>query len=91
MIENPPHFDISNKCCHYAKKEVAARFKEKDDFDLSLYGVRKAEGGARATVYKNCFSYNENRSDEYRPLFWYKAEDKGIYETHYNIMHSRCY
>lgn len=91
MMANPPKFDISNKCCHYAKKKVAENYKKNGGFDLSLYGVRKAEGGVRAAAYKNCFSCNEGKSDEYRPIFWYKAEDKEIYEKHYNIEHSKCY
>ena len=55
MIQNPPYFKISNKCCHYAKKMTASRFKIKEKFDLNMYGVRKAEGGARRTAYKPAF------------------------------------
>lgn len=56
-----------------------------------MYGVRKAEGGARRTAYKTCFSSNEDKCDEYRPIFWYLTETKKIYEEHYNVEHSRCY
>ena len=56
MVENPPHFKISNKCCKYVKKDVAKRYKKENAIDLSLVGVRKAEGGARSAAYKNCFS-----------------------------------
>lgn len=91
MILNPPLFKISNKCCYYAKKLVAKHAKEKFDCDLSIVGVRKAEGGARSSAYKNCFSDNEGKADEYRPLFWYKNSDKEDYEKHYGIIHSRCY
>lgn len=91
MVENPPTFAISNKCCHYAKKLVAKKAKEKNECDLNVVGVRKAEGGARATAYKNCFSENCGIADDYRPLFWYKDEDKKQYEEHYNIVHSKCY
>ena len=55
MIANPPQFNISNKCCHYAKKMVAKRFKDQEKFELNMYGVRKAEGGARRSAYKTCF------------------------------------
>lgn len=91
MILNPPLFEISNKCCHYAKKLVAKHAKEDFDCDLSIVGVRKAEGGARSSAYKNCFSDNEGKADEYRPLFWYKNSDKEDYENHYGIVHSKCY
>jgi len=45
MILNQPLFNISNKCCYYAKKLVAKHAKEDCGCDLSIVGVRKAEGG----------------------------------------------
>ena len=91
MIANPPQFNISNKCCHYAKKLVAKRFKEHEKFDLNMYGVRKAEGGARKSAYKTCFSTNDEGCDEYRPIFWYLADTKKVYEEYYHIQNSKCY
>ncbi len=91
LIAYPPDFIISNKCCHYAKKKVASDYKSHGKFDMNMYGVRKSEGGARKGAYKNCFSSKKGKIDEYRPIFWYKAEDKKTYEEHYNIQHSRCY
>ncbi len=89
--ENPPEFKISNKCCLYAKKKVAADFKRNGNFDLNMYGVRKSEGGARKGAYKNCFTSKEGSVDEYRPIFWYLGETKKTYEEHYKVKHSRCY
>lgn len=92
MIENPPTFRISNKCCYYAKKLVAKRFIEDGGFDLNISGVRKAEGGARSSAYKNCFSpETDNAIAQYRPLFWYKQETKREFEEAYSIKHSDCY
>ena len=91
MIANPPTFPISNKCCSYAKKDVAKAYKKRNNIDLSLVGVRKAEGGARATAYKSCFSANEEGADEFRPIFWYTNEDKTAYKNTYNITNSECY
>lgn len=91
MMENPPTFSISNKCCHYAKKMVAHKFKKDGKYDLNMYGVRKAEGGARRSAYKSCFSENTEGCDEYRPIFWYLSENKKNYEEYYNIVHSDCY
>lgn len=92
MIENPPTFSISNKCCKGAKKDVAKNYKKQNKIKLSLVGVRKAEGGTRSD-YTSCFTENAGDSgvDEYRPLFWYKNENKRLYDEHYNITHSRCY
>lgn len=91
IIKNPPQFRISNKCCKYAKKEVAKKYKKENNIDLSIIGVRKSEGGARASAYKNCFSSNDGVSDEYRPIFWYKEDTKRDYEKHFNVKHSDCY
>ena len=43
-----------------------------------MYGVRKAEGGARRTAYKTCFSNNDSGCDDYRPIFWYLSDTKKI-------------
>ena len=91
LIENPPQFKISNKCCTFAKKKVAEQFKKERNFDLSMYGVRKSEGGARASAYKNCFTSTDKDCDEYRPIFWYKEGTKREYEDYYGIEHSKCY
>ena len=45
MIENPPTFSISNKCCNYAKKSPSHDFIRDNNIDLLILGIRKAEGG----------------------------------------------
>ena len=91
MIQNPPKFNISDKCCTYAKKNVMHRCISENKYDLCILGVRKAEGGLRATAYKSCFDENGDGYDNYRPLFWYTNADKEQYEEHYGVEHSRCY
>lgn len=95
MIKYPPKFKISNKCCKYAKKDVLHKLIEEYlDYDsniLVIMGVRRAEGGVRATAYKSCFNETINGCDNYRPLFWYKNNDKDCYDVAYTIEHSRCY
>lgn len=91
MIENPPKFKISNKCCKGAKKDVAKSYIAENQIQLSCVGMRKAEGGARSTI-PNCFTVNDaSGADQYRPLFWYNNDNKRIYEEFFNIRHSRCY
>lgn len=91
MIENPPTFKISNKCCKYAKKDVAHKCISENKYDLDIYGVRKSEGGSRATAYKSCFDESPDKYDNYRPLFWYSDSDKKEYEIHFDVVHSACY
>lgn len=91
MIENPPTFNISPKCCDGAKKKTAKQFQKNSGADLSVQGVRKAEGGARSTAIKSCFSENVGETDVYRPIFWFKKADKEAYCQAYDVTHSRCY
>ena len=45
LIANPPDFNISPKCCTFAKKKVAHKFRLDSGADLDVIGVRRAEGG----------------------------------------------
>ena len=91
LIANPPKFKIANKCCEYAKKKVSHKVVEKYHADLSILGLRKFEGGARALAYNTCYSDNGTECSTFRPIFWYKDEDKHFYEERFNIVHSDCY
>lgn len=91
MIKNPPTFKVSAICCKYAKKDVAKKYYKDNNINLSIMGIRKAEGGVRATAYKNCYSINEDGVDFHRPIFWYSDESKRNYEEAFNVTHSRCY
>ena len=93
MIENPPNFKISSKCCNGAKKSNAKDYCESIGADLSMVGVRKAEGGIRAVAYKTCFDNAKDGQtwDNYRPIFWYSDKDKKEYEELFGVTHSDCY
>lgn len=90
MIESPPNFLISDKCCDGAKKKVSMALKDKYNCDLNITGLRKAEGGGRSTAIKSCFSENEAGAN-YRPIFFYSDKTKEIYNEHYEIQNSDCY
>lgn len=91
MVRNHPTFQISDKCCKYAKKSPAHNFERRGTFDLVCIGVRRSEGGVRANAYKNCFSEIASGADQFRPIFWLRDADKECYCEHYAIQHSRCY
>lgn len=90
MILNPPTFQISNKCCDYAKKRPGHEAIKKYDADLFILGVRFAEGGIRANGYKTCFSEG-NGVDGFRPIWWWNNDDKLDYEKALSVTHSDCY
>lgn len=90
LIANPPTFKISAKCCEYAKKNVAHKVIKETGADLSILGLRQAEGGARGR-FTSCYSDDLSTCDSYRPVFWYKSEDKKQYAEHFGVIHSGCY
>lgn len=92
MIENPPQFKVSAKCCEYAKKNVSFKIEREVNADLVVTGIRKAEGGVRSGTYKSCHSFDAHRGiDTFRPIFWYTKADKDYYCQRFNIHHSKCY
>lgn len=90
LIKNPPTFKISSKCCDYAKKSVAKDYNKSHRIDLNCIGVRKFEGGIRSSI-KSCFNINQDKYDDFRPIFWYNNSDKEYYENHFSVKHSKCY
>ena len=91
LIENPPTFPISAGCCVGAKKRAAHKAEIEFDPDLSITGVRKYEGGARAIAYKSCFDDIPCGCSFLRPIFWFKVSDKNAYENAFDVIHSECY
>jgi 3'-phosphoadenosine 5'-phosphosulfate sulfotransferase (PAPS reductase)/FAD synthetase len=91
MIQNPPTFPVSAICCKYAKKDVSKKYIKEHDIDLVIMGIRKAEGGIRATAYKTCYSMNDSGVDYHRPIFFYSDETKRNYEEWFGVIHSKCY
>lgn len=91
LMAHPPRFSISSTCCEKSKKNPMASELASGGYDLNIYGVRKAEGGKRASAYKSCFSDNWGSADEYRPLFWWSDADKEGYRETMGIVRSDCY
>lgn len=91
LTENPPDFNISDYCCFGAKKKTAKRFYKENNIYLNLMGMRKAEGGVRASR-QSCFN-NATKSSiaNYAPLWWFSDNDKAEYEKLFEIVHSDCY
>ena len=92
IMQNPPDFPVSNKCCEFSKKKPAKLLIKETGADLEITGIRKAEGGIRSANYKTCFSESKSKDcNTYRPIFWYTDADKRCYEENFDIQHSRCY
>ena len=91
MMEHPPWFDISNRCCDFAKKDLSKKYNKENEIELNVVGVRQAEGGVRASRYKSCFDRKEELQDEYRPIYYFSDIDKAEYKEHFDITYSDCY
>ncbi|MCM1165649.1 MAG: phosphoadenosine phosphosulfate reductase family protein [Ruminococcus sp.] len=91
MHEHPPQFKISPKCCKCAKKDPALQYSKKQQADLTLIGIRKAEGGARSAAYKSCFNENSRYGNQHFPLFWFNDFDKKEYDRFFSVTHSKAY
>lgn len=90
IMANPPKIQISNKCCQYAKKDVAKDILKNGHYDMQCIGIRRTEGGARAQI-NTCFTEYADGVDVFRPVFWLRDSDKDEYCKHYGVIHSRCY
>lgn len=92
MLQNPPSFSISDKCCNGAKKETAKQIDKEFSCCIKFIGERRSEGGIRALRHHSCFDYNENDIvQSYRPLFFWTDQDKQEYKDWYHIKYSDCY
>lgn len=92
ILEHPPTFRISEKCCNGAKKETAKQIDKDFDCCVKFIGERRAEGGMRALRHHSCFDYNENDIvQSYRPLFFWTDQDKQEYKDWYRVKYSDCY
>lgn len=89
-LNKPPK--ISNLCCEYAKKKTAEIAVKEQRTTLNVVGVRRAEGGARATAYTSCFSEKTDKKvAQFRPLFYLTDKDKQEYKEFCGVTYSDCY
>ena len=91
IMENPPEFKISAKCCDYCKKQPAHTAQK--GYDMVITGERKDEGGRRAIGEKNhgCFIETADNKYRLRPLFFASNADKAWYKDYYGIRYSDAY
>lgn len=92
MLDNPPSFAISNKCCKGAKKDTAYDFLKEQNAMLNIVGERRVEGGVRAIAHTSCFEpLHSSGIPMYMPLYFWSDEDKQQYKEHYGLRYSDCY
>lgn len=83
-------FKVGNKCCKYAKKDLAKRYqKEHPEIECWIIGLRREEGGQRLNI-SNCYSQT-GKFKTYYPILHWTEVDKEYYKNYYNITNSDCY
>jgi 3'-phosphoadenosine 5'-phosphosulfate sulfotransferase (PAPS reductase)/FAD synthetase len=93
LLEYGMPYSVSDKCCTIVKKDVGKKFAKENNVDLVLMGMRKAEGGFRASGFDDCYKEtNRVRGfPVYMPIYYWKDADRQLFDETYNIKHSRCY
>lgn len=95
MVENPPTFRISAKCCDYCKKQIAHKVQK--PFEMIITGERREEGGMRSVPRSEdangtmCFHQEGDGKFRFKPLFYVTDKDKAWYKKYYNIRYSDAY
>lgn len=89
IMQYPPNFKISDKCCVYAKKKTSKSIEK--PYDLKILGLRKCEGGVRSGSISSCYTESNTGIDLFRPIWWFSDADKSEYEQIFDIQHSECY
>ena len=93
IMQNPPDFKISAKCCVYCKKQVAHSVQK--DYDMIITGERRDEGGMRSVPRKDntalCFTETGSGQYRLRPLYYVTDEDKAWYKQEHGIKYSDAY
>lgn len=92
IMANSPDFNLSDKCCDYAKKNISVEVDKDFKTDLRILGMRQAEGGRRVGSVHSCFTpAHDGAIANYRPLWFWTDEDKCIYKEWRGIHYSDCY
>jgi len=93
IVEYPPTFAISDKCCDYTKKYPAKDFNDEYVPDLVILGLRQSESGRRIASRSSCFKPRggERNFDEFCPLWFWTDTDKKTYKQWRGLRNSDCY
>lgn len=90
LIQSPPP-PISHQCCDLSKKNLSHEAEKIFNPDITVVGVRRAEGGERATAHHTCFTPAGKYAAQFRPIFFWSDKDRLEYETFRCVVHSDCY
>ena len=92
---------ISDRCCYKLKKDVIKSWQKENDKNITMTGMRNAEGGLRSS-HHNCVILKDEKVVKFHPLLpveetfvdWYIAERKiqlcELYYPPFNFKRTGC-
>ena len=94
FIHPDTEIKFANKCCQFMKKYPFKDFAKENDMSGAYSGVRVAEGGARAIMYKSCTVIKKQGNKNYLtslPIYDWSDEIVEEFIQFYNIKLSDAY
>lgn len=79
----------SDKCCYRLKKEVAAKWQKENEKNIILTGMRKGEGGQRASI--GCIVVEKDKLKKFHPLLVVSEEWEEMFIKENNIKLCKLY
>ena len=91
QFTNDNNLKISDKCCHKLKKEVIHRYEKESKKNISIIGLRSAEGGTRRR-HKGCVIFDkDNNLKKFKPINPCTGEWCDWFIEKYNIKLCKLY
>lgn len=93
IMENPPDFKISDKCCKEVMKKPIHKYATKNKYDILLTDSINVSGSIknkRSSKFIKANFINRNY-DQYMPLYDFSETDIMVYKKFYNLKFSDTY
>lgn len=93
IMENPPTFKISDKCCKEVVKKPLHQYATKNDFDIILTDSRDIKGSMKSKRGNKFIKANfiNRKYDQYMPLYDFSETDIMVYKKFYELKFSDSY
>lgn len=93
IMENPPEFRISDKCCKEVIKKPLHKYATKNKFDIVLTDSMDIKGSMKSKRGNKFIkaNYINKKYDQYMPLFNFSEKDIMEYKNLYDLKFSDSY
>lgn len=91
IFEKGTDLKISGKCCQYLKKDPMILYNKENNIEVSITGMRKAEGGARSISMKSCFTTDKKGHTKLHPIYDWSNETVEDFIRVYDVRLSDAY